>query len=275
MSPRWLIAHFAVTAIAAGCVALGVWQLDRLTEIKELNARNTSRYELAPQPIEKLMRDAPDDISALLYRRTTVSGTFRPDEEVLIRSQVRGGTAGFDVVTPMVIDSGEVVAVNRGWVPLEFDEPPVVAAPPPSGHTTVAGVVRLSRQRGALGRDDSVDPTADVLSRVDLDLLDRRFTGTLLPVYVEVVGEIDPTILPVPAAPPDFSDEGSHLAYAIQWFSFALVGVVGYGFLLRRARRQNSDRPGEIGDHFDAGQPGEVASAQTDLGRTGAGADHD
>ncbi len=38
-----------------------------------------------------------------------------------------------------------------------------------------------------------------------------------------------------PGAPPDVTDGGPHLAYAIQWFSFALIGVVGYGLLIRRA----------------------------------------
>jgi surfeit locus 1 family protein len=43
--------------------------------------------------------------------------------------------------------------------------------------------------------------------------------------------------LPVTALPPSFDDEGSHLAYAIQWFSFALIGLVGYLFLIRRSAR--------------------------------------
>jgi surfeit locus 1 family protein len=46
--------------------------------------------------------------------------------------------------------------------------------------------------------------------------------------------------LPIPPSPPDFSDEGPHLAYAVQWFSFAVIGLVGYVLLLGRARRSRS-----------------------------------
>jgi cytochrome oxidase assembly protein ShyY1 len=40
--------------------------------------------------------------------------------------------------------------------------------------------------------------------------------------------------------PPEFSDEGSHLAYAIQWFGFTLTGVIGYWFLIRKTLAQTT-----------------------------------
>jgi surfeit locus 1 family protein len=56
----------------------------------------------------------------------------------------------------------------------------------------------------------------------------------LAPVYIVLEGDAS-TELPVPLPPPEFEDEGSHLAYAIQWFGFTLIAVVGYGFLLRKS----------------------------------------
>ncbi len=47
--------------------------------------------------------------------------------------------------------------------------------------------------------------------------------------------------LPIPVDLPDFDDEGPHLAYAIQWFGFALVGLVGFYFLVR-----NKGRSGQV-----------------------------
>jgi len=41
--------------------------------------------------------------------------------------------------------------------------------------------------------------------------------------------------LPIPVDPPTFDDEGPHLAYAVQWFSFLAIGLVGYGFLIRKS----------------------------------------
>jgi cytochrome oxidase assembly protein ShyY1 len=58
----------------------------------------------------------------------------------------------------------------------------------------------------------------------------------LAPLYLVVMGERG-TDLPVPAAPPTFDDEGPHLAYAIQWFAFLVIGLVGYVFLIRKSLR--------------------------------------
>jgi surfeit locus 1 family protein len=42
--------------------------------------------------------------------------------------------------------------------------------------------------------------------------------------------------------PADDLTAGPHLGYAIQWFAFALVGVVGYAILLRKVWRDGTAR---------------------------------
>jgi len=43
--------------------------------------------------------------------------------------------------------------------------------------------------------------------------------------------------LPTPEPPPPL-DEGPHLDYAFQWFSFATIALLGYGLLaVKEARR--------------------------------------
>lgn len=231
---RWVIAHIVVLAVGLACAALGAWQLDRLEQRRQLNLVAETRYRADPVPITDLVAQAGSDLESLEYRRVTATGEFDASREVLVRSQVLQGRAGFDVVTPLSLSDGSVVAVNRGWVPLEFDSVPVVAAPPPAGSVTAAGIARPSQIRQGLGQSD---PGGDVIPRIDLDTLADRFGGDPLGVYIEVIGAGSATQLPVPAPVPDFSDEGPHLNYAIQWFSFAVVGTVGYGFLLRRALR--------------------------------------
>lgn len=258
LAPRWLVAHFVVLAICVGCLVAGFWQLQRLEERRTANAVQEARYTQDPLPVEDLVDLSGGDLDSLEFRRATATGTFIPEEEILVRSQVFSGRAGFDVVTPLVLDGGETVMVNRGWVPLEFDSTPVTAASPPEGTATVEAVVRASQERAAFGRDDAAAGDADTVSRVDLDYLDGLTPAELLPVYLEAVGDQDPTSLPIPAAAPVFDDEGPHLNYAIQWFSFAAVGVVGYSFLLRRALRRPSG--GETGDDVHAGEPNEVGS---------------
>jgi cytochrome oxidase assembly protein ShyY1 len=35
-------------------------------------------------------------------------------------------------------------------------------------------------------------------------------------------------------------DDGPHLSYAIQWFAFATIAVVGAGIVVARTRRESS-----------------------------------
>ena len=207
--------------------------------------------------MSQLIEQAAGDIHSLQFRRASASGVFESSREVLIRSQVVNGQPGYDVITPLTKEDGATIAVNRGWVPLEFDSVPVDVAPPPEGETTVTGVIYLSQERGPL------NPSGDgrTFSRIDLDEISTRTDTDLLPLYLEVVGDQQVTRLPVPAATPIFTDEGSHLGYAIQWFSFALVGAIGYVFLLRRgARRGSGDGSSEVVDDFDTGETRQVGT---------------
>jgi surfeit locus 1 family protein len=162
-----------------------------------------------------------------------VTGTFDPEHELLTRNQVYREQAGFHVVTPLVDDGGAVL-VSRGWVPLVLDTPPIDDAAPPPGEGTVIGWVNPTQTRPALGPTDPLDGVLDVMNRVDIERIQQQVPYELAPVYIVLEGDAS-NELPVPLPPPEFEDEGSHLAYAIQWFGFTLIAVVGYGFLLRKS----------------------------------------
>ena len=51
-----------------------------------------------------------------------------------------------------------------------------------------------------------------------------------------------PGDLPVPVALPELS-EGPHLSYALQWFLFAAVAIVGAAILVRREKRLPTGAP--------------------------------
>jgi surfeit locus 1 family protein len=227
-----------VVALAILFINLGFWQLRRLEEVRLENAVGESRFGEEPQDLETLLQAAGGDEESLEFRRATFTGEFRPVDEVLIRSQVHQSVAGFHVITPLVGEDGTAVLVNRGWVPLDADDVPVVAASPPDGTVTVTGWVRPGQTRGSLGPADPADGRLVAMNRVDIDRIQKQVPYELEPVYLSVLGEPEGE-LPVPAPEPTFEDEGPHLGYAIQWFSFALIGVVGYIFLLRRAARRS------------------------------------
>jgi surfeit locus 1 family protein len=233
-----MVAHVIVVALAILFINLGFWQLRRLEERRIENTVGESRVEADPVELGLLLDASGDDIDSLEFRRATATGVFQPDDEVLVRSQVHQGVAGFHVITPLLGEGGDAVLVNRGWVPLDADQVPVEAAPPPDGTVTVTGWVRPSQTRGALGPSDPDDGRLVTMSRVDIDRIQEQVSYELDPVYLSMLEDLEGD-LPIAASGPSFDDEGPHLAYAIQWFSFALIGLVGYFFLLRRAARRS------------------------------------
>ena len=230
-SPRWIIATVVVVAISAVFVSLGQWQLGRHAERALENTVTASRMSGEPTELAVVLAAAGGDVDTLGYRPIVVTGEFVGDQEILVRSQVANDRAGFHVVTPLLTDDGTVL-VNRGWVPLAAEAPPVVAVPPPSGTVTVSGLARVSQVRPSIGPTEP-EGRLSVVARIDLDRLSAQFDD-LAPVWIQQT-DPSPDSLPVRLESPDVDDPGPHLPYAVQWFSFAAIALVGYGFIIRKA----------------------------------------
>lgn len=233
-TPRWITAHIGVLVIAFVFINLGFWQLRRLDARQQENAVAMSRYQAPPEDLDVLLDAAGDDYESLRYRRATVSGTYDVSGEFLTRNQVYQEQAGFHVIDPLVKEGSEAVLVNRGWVPLQLDTPPVEQALPPNGEVSIVGWINPSQTRPALGPTDPPDGNVYVFSRVDISRIQEQMDYPLDPVYLVLEGT-ESNRLPVALPPPSFDDLGNHLAYAIQWFGFALIGLVGYWFLIRKS----------------------------------------
>lgn len=236
LTPKWIAAHVVVIVIAIVFINLGFWQLGRLEERQLENSIAESRYRAPPEELGVLLAAAGEDQQSLRYRQAEVTGTYEPEHELLTRNQVYRDQAGFHVVTPLVFDDGGAVLVNRGWVPLPLDTPPIAEAAPDAGEVSVTGWINPTQTRPALGPTDPTGEVLDVMSRIDIERIQQQVPLDLAPVYLVLEGDGGDE-LPVALPAPEFEDEGSHLAYAIQWFGFTLTGVVGYYFLVRKTLR--------------------------------------
>lgn len=236
LTPLWIAGHLLVLLVAAVFIRLGIWQLDRLEERRSFNSIVAERLAAPPSDLSRLLTEPSDELE---YRQTFVEGTFDVSEEILVRSRTNNGEAGFHVVTPLVqADGSTAVLINRGWVPLELDTPPVSPALPPTGRVRLTGTVRDSQSAPALGPRDPAEGSLERVYWIDIPRIQQQSSYVLAPVSVELADQmpVQPGSLPVPVAPPELT-AGSHLAYAIQWFAFALIGLGGYAALLRRSRK--------------------------------------
>ena len=217
------------TIFALVCIRLGFWQLARLSERKALNRELSARAMTAPVPLNEL----PKDTAAAHFRRVTLNGTYDYGHEIYVTNRTRNGSPGVQVITPLkMAGTDTAVLVTRGWVYApdgmtiersRWKEPDTLFGE--------AFVVYFVHQQGTpklSGRDRSYR------------LLDERTLSQDFPYPIAAYHLIliaggaapGPNVPPRLEVPP--LDEGPHQSYAIQWFSFATISIIGMFLFVRR-----------------------------------------
>ena len=208
-------------AVAALCARLGVWQLDRLRQRRERNA--VTRAALGLPLLEATGALTLDSARG---RRLHARGVYDYAGERLWRPRAYEGVPGVALITPVRLADGSAVLVDRGWAPspdaYHIDQR---AYREPDTADVVGIGMAAPRGRG------DVDP-ARLRDSLPYPLL--PFVIQLLPPVTARDRPLPPGLVRWPL--PDLGD-GPHLFYAIQWFSFAVIIVVGSVALVQKQRR--------------------------------------
>ncbi len=90
------------------------------------------------------------------------------------------------------------------------------------------------------GDGSSVPDANGVVRRLDVSGIAASLPYDVYPLAVQLTAQAPPqrSDLPILLPEPELS-EGPHLSYAIQWFSFGTIAVVGGVILIRRDRRSS------------------------------------
>lgn len=218
---RDLAGAVGALAVAALFVRLGFWQLARLRERQAHNAIIAARR--AQPPVELPMHRLAAD--ALRDRRALARGVYDYAQERVWSGRTYDGAPGVALLTPLRLSDGTAVFVDRGW-----------ASSPDAAH------VDQARYR----EGDTVEVLGLVLpaprDRGDVDPARLRdsLPYPVLPVVVQLSDSTAPHPQGLHRWRPPVLDNGSHLSYAIQWFSFALIVVVGTVGLLWKSTRSTT-----------------------------------
>lgn len=242
-SRHWILTTILVIAGAALCARLGIWQLDRL---KQRRAFNSHVYAVRAMPALELVANAgQEDLTSMEYRSATAKGTYDSYHQVAIRNQSYDQQYGLHLITPLVMSGGEAVLVDRGWIPAAINDTSAAwrkyDAP---GEVTVHGIMRLSQ--AAPGFGGVADPTLtpgqkgmDLWIYVNIGRIAQQMPYPILPVYVQQDPEPNRTVPPIPYQEELDLSEGPHQGYAVQWFSFAALLLVGYPFYVRKQEKES------------------------------------
>lgn len=255
LRPAALLSHVLVLAVVAVLVTLGQWQVQRLDERRDQNALLAERIAAPALSVEDLAGDPDLDEAALEYRRVTVTGTYLPEEELLLEGRERRGQSGRDSFLPLALDDGTSVLVRRGWVPRELGPPPLEDAAPPPGEVTVEGYLERSVPEPGFGPSNPPEGELAILQVPDVARIAPQLPGDTFPMIVRLTAQDPPPVAspdvaarglePLPAVYEQVPfDEGSHLSYAVQWYSFALLALIAYvAYWIKRLR--GPDEPTE------------------------------
>ena len=236
LSRRWVLFFLAVVFMAWGAVRLGEWQFHRLHDREQRNAWTERNLAADPAPVaDVLSSDAPLPESRE-WQRVTATGTYDPSGTFVVRYQTRDGDGGVDVVTPLLLEGGGAVLVDRGWMSTQDPRtgPEDTPAPPP-GRVQVKGWARADSTGDKSSITDA--STREISSRAAVDRVD----APLLHGFVDLQEESpSPATALVPADLPDLG-EGPHLFYGIQWWFFGALALGGFGYLVWDEARGGPD----------------------------------
>lgn len=207
----------------AGCVALGVWQLERLQWKLALISEVNGNMQLPAVPVDRALAQG---VRNYQYRHVSLQGRFDNAREAYVFAGGENGIILYHVVTPFALDDGRVLLVDRGAVPESLRDPHKRAAGELQGEQRIVGVLRVPDSAGLFtpspNRKDRIWYARDVKAIAQAD-------GVKLaaPVIIEADAAPNPGGWPE-GGQTVVAFRNEHLQYALTWFALAAVTLGGW-----------------------------------------------
>jgi len=226
-------------------IGLGSWQMERKRWKEDLIAKIAARVHREPFPLPLFRAGPPDARYPVLvvepdwleYQHVWVVGRFHHDKERYLYAPSPGGP-GWHVYAPLELAVGDVVWINRGWVPDARKAPETRAEGQLQGEVEVRGLVRLQMRPGWF--TPSNDPVRNFWYWPDLPAMtasafpdgrQKAAGGPQRPVSPPLILEADAKPEPPGGLPRGgvtrLNLPNRHLEYALTWYGLAatLAGV--------------------------------------------------
>lgn len=206
--------------------SLGVWQTYRALEKQQLQAEMDIKVQ---QPAFVLNSEA-DGVNEKKYLKTIATGFYDKSNEVLIDNTVHNGSAGYYVMTPLLLkiphqEEQIVIMVNRGWVPVGRDRNILPELETPVKEIRIQGVITPPKSKPPLILGE-LDIQAKVWPYFDSEKYAKRIGQNIMPMIILL--DHNDAHGYVREWPKYETKVGMHIGYAIQWYVFALIVIATY-----------------------------------------------
>ena len=206
-------------------MTLGFWQLGRADEKRALMAR----YEAGAATTVEL--DAANAATLPRYQQIRVRGHYDSQRQILLDNMPsERGRPGYRVVTPLELRSGGWILVDRGWVAPGATRSALPEVRVGEDDRTITGRLDEVPRAGLTLEQAPVDTSAPwprVMNYPSHDAIGQALNVRLLSGLVlldpqQADGYERSNTVRLPSGPE------RHIAYAAQWFAFAVAAIVIY-----------------------------------------------
>lgn len=211
-------------------IALGIWQLNRADEKKEIDAdvisaQNRQALNLNDSEANSLLNE--------IYRKASMTGTFDNQHQFLYDNRTYQGKPGFHVLTPLVLTNKQsenrsqkksvAVLVNRGWIPYLGTRDNIPDISVSDKLVSLRGSIKDSGRSIVLKSDTNPDTNSypRIIQAIVLDEFGKDLNYQFLPVIIELDKSSKNGF--VRDWQPYYGSADKHNAYAVQWFSMAAI----------------------------------------------------
>ena len=237
LSGAWIGGLIFCILFSIASIFLGEWQMDRRMEkLDEIN-KIVDNYDDEPVPYAEAGHMFQDFDEQYKWTPVIIQGEYLEEDTLVARNRPRAGVPGFEVLVPFVTDSGDRLIIDRGWLPIGVDATaPNTIPAPPEGQTRI--IVRVVPGEETIDRDAPAGQVASIHlpiinDQLEYDVADEAY-GLMAAESPQM--EVVPQQMPEPQR-----DEGPHLSYSMQWFTFSLMSFVVWGWLAHQKAVRNRE----------------------------------
>jgi len=225
--PFLTIATLIALAVLIG---LGTWQVQRMVWKDDLNTAIKARVTAPASPLPPMSNWADMDIDGNEYRPFRVRGTFDHEREVhafTVLSSPKGKKSGpgYWVLTPLALEGGGTVLINRGFVPEDAKDLATRPAGAVLSPVEITGLLRQTILRARFVPEPNLAGNVWFARDVAAMAAWRNVTD-VAPFFLDAADSA-PGGLPQ-GGETRLEFRNNHFDYALTWYGLAIVLVAFY-----------------------------------------------
>ena len=220
-----LIPTLVTLIIFTVLVLLGLWQLDRAEEKRDID--NGVSQAIAMTALG-LNNHVMLKIINFIYRKATINGHYDIKHQLLLDNRTHLGKPGYHVLTPFLfqgINGNYAVLVNRGWISYQGTRDNIPNSELVEDEREIKGTVKAVNRSIVLTETEKQQSTLATYPRliqsIEIAELSQELKYKLLPIIIELDKSDKDGF--VREWQPYYGSIDKHNAYALQWFAMAAI----------------------------------------------------